>query len=526
MKKPIILMAGVLIFFILVGSVVLHLSGAMQGGKFSQQELWQQAVTGGPPETLKAIDLTGDGEDEVFVHTPGELLILSPDGGTLLQQNPLLAKSTMGDFNGDGVDEFAVAEPIGSDLLVTVWTAAGQALWQTPVENVGEPARGIALDLTGDGRREVIFGTVDGHLVCLDGAAGGVLWHYTFPPDTSENMLVRGTDDIVWGGRTYLAAADYGGYVVLLDRDREVIWQLQFPEQLRRMRAFDMNGDGTSEIFLGGLNGLVHLVSAENGDLLWSNSVGGRVNEARFLELDGDPSQTELAVGNRYGGLFVYNLAGENLWRHTVGGKVLEFATLDLESDGQNELLVAGDSISLLEGNTGDSLDTYAVTEPTTMDVGDFGKHNAYLVGTGSAVMAVEVSYQSSPWWYSPITAGLLLALVIAAVAVWLSRFERAPQAPKVVYSVQDMSLEALKARKTMLREVLQDVERMQRDGEISTEVYLARTRTLHEQLAAVDEGILAIQPDYKPDTMQCPSCGAPLQVGLDRCPYCAHVLL
>jgi uncharacterized protein with PIN domain len=88
------------------------------------------------------------------------------------------------------------------------------------------------------------------------------------------------------------------------------------------------------------------------------------------------------------------------------------------------------------------------------------------------------------------------------------------------------MSLEALRARKTMLREVLQDVERMQREGEMSTEVYLARTRTLHEQLAAVDEDILAIQPDYKPETMQCPSCGAPLQVGLDRCPYCAHVLL
>ena len=526
MKKSVLVMAGVLIFFVLVGSVVLHLSGAMGGGSLNQEVLWEEELAGGPPETLKAIDLTGDGEDEVFVQTPDHLKILSPEGDTLLEQVYFGAKSTMGDLNGDGTDEFAIAESFGLNIIASAWTAAGDQLWETIIEDTGEPSRGISIDFERDGAREVLFGTVEGVLVCLNGATGELRWRYNFSPDTPENLLVRGTDDVVRDGRSYLAAADYGGEVVLLDGDREVIWQIQFPEQLRRMRAYDMDGDGASEIFLGGLNGLVQLVSARDGALLWSDSIGSRVNEARFLELDGDPTGTELAVGGKNGGVLAFNLAGDTLWSRSVGGKVLEFATLDYDEDGQNELLVAADNVSLLEAGSGKSIDIYLATEPTTMDVGDFGKRGTYLVGTVSGVTAVQVSYTASPWWYSPITAGLLLAGVIAVIAVWFSRIERAPEAPKVTYTVQEMSLEALKARKKMLREVLEDTERMQNDGTISSEIYLARSRSTRVQMASIDEQILEIQPDYKPESVKCPSCGAPLDIGVDRCPYCSHVLL
>jgi hypothetical protein len=160
------------------------------------------------------------------------------------------------------------------------------------------------------------------------------------------------------------------------------------------------------------------------------------------------------------------------------------------------------------------------------MDVGDFGKRATYLVGSYEGVTAIQVSFTSSPWWYSPITAGLLLALVIAVIAVWFSRIEKPPEAPKVTYTVQEMSLEALKARKRMLREVLEDLDRMRDDGSISAEVYLARSRSTRTQMASIDEQIQEIQPGYKPETVNCPSCGAPVSIGVDRCPYCSHVLL
>jgi hypothetical protein len=293
---------------------------------------------------------------------------------------------------------------------------------------------------------------------------------------------------------------------------------------VRRLRTDDMDGDGTSEIVLGGLDGLVWLASAADGNALWQTFIGSRVDEARFLELDGDPSQTEVAVGGKSGGVFAYNLAGDTLWSRSVTGKVREFATLDVETDGQNELLVAADSLALLDGAGGRQLAQISISEPATLDVGDFGKQEAFLVGSLQGLQAVQVRVKGPSWWSSPIVLGLVLALIIAAIAVVLSRSRWATA--KATYTVQEMSLEALRARKKMLREVLEETQRMKEAGEITSDAYLAQSRGLREQLADVDASILQLQPGYKPEVIQCSSCGAPLEIGLDRCPYCGHVLL
>jgi outer membrane protein assembly factor BamB len=524
MRRTITVMAVVLILFILAGSVVLHLSGSLRQTRISQRQIWQVPVGGGEPETLKAIDLTGDGEDEVFVQTPGQVAIFSANGDTLYRLDTSNAKSTMGDFDGDGVDEFAVAELAGSGLRVMAYTVDGDSLWESTVPDVGAPARGQSLDLDGDGQREVVFGTNAGVVVVLSGEGGSVRWQYRFPPDNAENLEVRGTDDVRWAGRTYLAAADYGGHVVLLDAEGRPVWEEQFPQQLRRLRTYDMDGDGTSEILLGGLEGLVWLASAADGTALWQTTIGSRVDEARFLELDGDPSQTEVVVGGKNGGVFPFNLAGETLWRRGVSGKVREFAALDVEGDGQNGLLVAAGGLSLHDAASGGLLADLAALEPSTLDVGDFGKESTFLVGSRQGVQAIQVGQKMPPWWYSPIIVGLLLALIIAGVAIVLSRVEWTT--PKATYTVQEMSLEALSARKRMLREVLEETQRMQHAGEISSEAYQAQSRALREQMADVDAKTLALEPDYKPEVVGCPSCGAPLEIGLDRCPYCGQVLL
>jgi outer membrane protein assembly factor BamB len=496
----------------------------MGQGKFTHDQLWQASVSGGESETLKAIDLTGDGNDEIFVQTPGQVAIFSAGGEELLRQDLISAKSTMGDFDGDGVDEFAVAEPEGDGLKVAAYTVDGTRLWKSSVPGVGAPARGQSVDFEGDGQREVIFGTDAGAVVVLGGRTGELRWIHQFPADTQENLLVRGADDAAHGGRTYLAAAVYGGGVVLLDGSGATVWQVEFPQQVRRLRTGDMDGDGTSEILLGGLNGLVWLASTADGTALWQTSIGSRVDEARFLELDGDPSQEEVAVGGKNGGVFAYNLAGETLWSQSVIGKVREFGTLDYHGDGQNELLVAADDLSLHEGASGQRLATFPLAAPSTLDVGDFGKEEAFLVGTGQGVQALQVGYRASSWWSSPIVFGLVLAVIIAIVAVVLGRSRWATA--KTPYTVQEMSLEALRARKKMLREVLEEAGRMKASREITSGAYLAQSRELREQMADVDAKILELQPGYKPEVIKCSSCGAPLEIGLDRCPYCGHVLL
>jgi uncharacterized protein with PIN domain len=64
------------------------------------------------------------------------------------------------------------------------------------------------------------------------------------------------------------------------------------------------------------------------------------------------------------------------------------------------------------------------------------------------------------------------------------------------------------------------------RRGEIGADIYLARSRQERERLAAVEAQILELEPGYQPEVIRCGACSAPLEVGLDRCPYCNHVLL
>jgi outer membrane protein assembly factor BamB len=422
MRKVIVVVGVVLILFVLVGSVVLQLGGAMPRAQVNQQMVWDAPITGSEVETLKAIDLTGDGQDEIFAQTPAQVAIFSSEGQTLFSQNVYNAKTTMGDLDGNGVEDFVVAEPEGGALKAAAYTGDGGKLWESLVPNVGAPTRGLTLDFEGDGKREVVFGTYSGVLVCLEGETGELRWLYTFPPDTKDNLYVRGTDDVWRAGGMYLAAAVYGGHVTLLDGAGVPIWEMLFPQQVRRLRAYDMNGDGTSEILLGGLHGLIWLMSAAGDTPLWQASIGSRVDEARFLELDGDPTLTEVVVGGKNGGVSAYTITGTSLWQRTVTGKVRELVTLDYDDDGQNEVLVAADKVYLLGGRTGDLLATFPVTDPTILEVGDFGQEKGYLVGAGQGVTAFKVNHKTRAWWYNPITAGSLLSLIIAVVTVALTR--------------------------------------------------------------------------------------------------------
>jgi outer membrane protein assembly factor BamB len=523
MKNTIVIVGVILILFVLVGSVVLQLSGTTQSAQVSQRMVWQAPVAGGEIETLEVTDFSGNGEDEILAQTPAQVAVVSTQGKMLLSQDVFNAKTAIGDLDGNGAEEFVVAEPQGGALRVAAYTGDGTSLWETLVPDVGAPSRGLTLDFEDDRKREVVFGTDSGVLVCLEGRTGELRWQYTFPPDLKDNLLVRGTDDAWRDGRRYLAAAVYGGHVVLLDEAGSPVWEKDFPQPVRRLRAYDMDGDGTSEILLGGLNGLVWLVSGTGDNPLWQTSIGSRVDEARFLELDGNPTQTEVIIGGKNGGVSAYTQSGTSLWQRTLSGKVREFAALDYDDDGQNEVLVAANKVYLLGGRTGDLLATFPVAAPSILEAEDFGGEKGYVAGAGQGVAAFQVSVRSQPWWYSPITAGFLVSLIMAAFTVVLSRFNWEKTA---TYSVQDQSLEVLKARKKMLREVLEDTEQIYRDRQISAHVYLEKSRQEREQLAAVEEQILKLDPNYTPEVMRCPACGGPVEVGVDRCQYCHHVLL
>ena len=161
----------------------------------------------------------------------------------------------------------------------------------------------------------------------------------------------------------------------------------------------------------------------------------------------------------------------------------------------------------------------------TVIDVGDFGDDGGFVTNDGMDIKAMALEKQSAPLWRSPIVGGLVVAAligVLAALAI-ASGWGREKSGEVVVHSD---SMEALLAKKKMLLNDLDRLDRMNAQGQLDADQYLAQSRAIMERLERVDADILRLDPDYQPRMLACPSCGAPVELGQDRCAYCGHVLL
>ena len=99
---------------------------------------------------------------------------------------------------------------------------------------------------------EIVLAYNGGGLLAL-GLDGKPLWNTGLGSEES-----RGLDDAVIQSQRYLAAANHDGSLAVYDEKGQIVWQNN-PGQIRRMRAFDLDGNGTSEIITGG-SGILFLV--------------------------------------------------------------------------------------------------------------------------------------------------------------------------------------------------------------------------------------------------------------------------
>ena len=151
---------------------------------------------------------------------------------------------------------------------------------------------------------------------------------------------IRGLDDALVGGQTLLAAANHDGSVQLLDSAGKARWSYTYPGLLRRLRSYDLNGDGNSELLLGGEANRLVMLDAASGKVKLDKPLGQVITEIRDAELDGKPESREFLVGGKKGGVWAFRADGSELWSATLPGKINEFAQL---GTGAGSQVVVGD---------------------------------------------------------------------------------------------------------------------------------------------------------------------------------------
>jgi hypothetical protein len=495
---------------------VFAFSGAVTAEKFGGSVTWSQPYT--TAESMKVINLMGDDQDELFIQNTSNVTIFDGGGKTLLSQNYQSPKTTLGDVDGDNKEDIVVFY-VGNQGYAVDVISNGKVSTIAQSLDIGLPARVILVRFASG--PQIVLGDSSGGLLSLS-LSGQPLWNYSVGSEE-----IRGMDDALIGGKTNLAVASHDGGVVVLDSEGKAVWTKN-QESLRRMRAFDLNSDGNSEIITGGEYGALFVYNAVDGSQMYTQGMGQAVSEVRVVELNGEPSSREFVVGGKDGGVWAFSFNGtaKQMWSGSLSDKVTEISGIDINGDGAEEAVIGDDSgsVAVFTGSgTRNNLSSHS-SGITRIDVGKLNGERSVVIADGSKVDVDKLSFNSIPGFqYTPLIVGVIISAVILIIAAILVSI---PKKPELKVSFQDKSKESLEAERRMLKESIADVERLRKSGEVTGDAYLARLKRLRGDLAENETAFKTAGFPIKVETIQCPNCGGTLELGMDKCEYCGQVLL
>ncbi len=473
-------------------------------------------------QSVKVIELNGDGQDDVFVQNEQGIAILDANGNVFFQQDGTVV-STMGDVDGDGVEDVIIAQANSEVVTITALRGDNTTIWNATIPARLQGLSRIAV-MRFDSGSQIVVGDNDGVLLSVN-AQGQQMWQTRL----SMGDYIRGLDEAKVGGTVHMVAANHDGTVGLFDANGQQFWEYSLGEDLRRLRGYDLNGDGTTELLIGGDQSRLLLFESGQPEPAIDTTVGQAVTQIRDGEVDGDPASREFLVGGKEGGFWAYRLDGSTLWSTTFAERVNDMDVIDYDGDGKNDVLVGTDNgtLAMFSGPEGQehTIKQYP-SGVARISAGVLNGNPRVVVATkGDGVQSLAIARETAPFWYNPLLAGVIISVIIAVIAWFVASIPQRP-APTLETEAIDYSVEGLKAQRMMLHESVADVERLKASGEMPTGTYQARLKELRKQLAENEAALLKAGVELQAQASTCPACGGEIEPGQMQCDYCGTVIL
>ena len=376
-------------------------------------------AVGDQPTSIAVGDINGDGQLDLAVANAGgdDISLLFGNAGASFQPEQRLdlraegpvqnagsftSAVTLGDFNGDGRLDVALANSIDSRVLIAAGNGNGGFAAASSITVSGQPSALVAADFLGNHRLDfatangfgstvsVRLGLGDGTFQTLQGAAIG----------SGPNGIVA--TDFNADGQVDLATTSSTGGSALLGMGDGTFQPQSFfaTGSLTAVAAADLNGDGRPDLV--SANGSAGTISVQFGlgDGTFAAPVEYAAGDAPFaiaigdLNGDGRPdivtanflSNTVSVLLNNGNGTF--SEAGQ----FDVGQGPQSIAIGDFDGDGRMDIAVAnhlsGD-VSILLGNGNGTFQpavSYAIGgQPTSIVAGDFDQNGTLDLAVADA---------------------------------------------------------------------------------------------------------------------------------------------
>jgi hypothetical protein len=281
------------------------------------------------------------------------------------------ASPAIADINNDGELEIIVPLRTGSAILVL--DRHGNRMWQFNVSGYVESSPAIA-DINLDGNMEIVFGTSGYYdssdvvyALTVDGNTPEILWEFqpeevegSSPSVLSSPALV----DISGDDKLEIIFGSLNGYLYALDSDGELLWKFlaETPREANENwhetvyaapTIGDLDGDGTYEIIIQTFTSREYknrtsiFCISSNGKEIWRlPTVYSGEGSASVADLN-DDGWLEILIGTESGNLFALKPNKEVLWQINMGEPISSSPTIaDLDGDGDLEVIVVTSSLT------------------------------------------------------------------------------------------------------------------------------------------------------------------------------------
>jgi len=366
-------------------------------------------------------DLDNDGKQEVIVCASRDkrILCLSCTGELLwdyrlddLSNDGLQASPSALDIDGDGGKEIFFASKGG---VVGCLDRLGQMVWRTMLPDSFDYSGPLVADIDGDYRAEIVVGGDNGMLYCFDDC-GQERWHF------QGDGPIRGIPAFLFDARAkkrLIFATFGGGAETAFDPAGKVVWSFNEPGPRKERRStpaiglidadFDLDVVSVTEDFQ------VIVRDAITGAEKWRWEGKSSIDQANGIALADFDKRNRLDIvcadGTGQGGTgHVHRLRdGKALWSVDVGGGVVQGPAIgDVDGDQRLEILVCSRSKRLmcLDENGQEEWsfpsETEVITTPAIGDLDADGKTDIVFTSKDRRIycLTLDGAYDASlmPW--------------------------------------------------------------------------------------------------------------------------------